>query len=232
MAGRTVTLQPNYRYSIVGKSGSGKTVFSVILACQLVPHDSETWQCWWLNTKRDPDDEKLARSWGFGTTKARKMFTLSPADGPIDVQCDKLCKAALERRNVLLVIDEYKQCVSSTRRAGMYLEEVHLRGRGLKVGLIGSTQEPVEIPRQLLSQVSLLYLFDVSYPADVKYVRTLYDGYERPLLRGGSVETGDPNGFFWSNIDGDAIWHYSPHVAHWHGLISTGSTPKPSKQSA
>lgn len=204
-----IVLSPAMRYAIVGKTGSGKTHFSVVLASLLVPPDDPFWQVWWLDSKLDPRDGKMLRRWGFGRKDcpARKIV---PLKGDVIGKAQDACAMALERKNVLIVADEYKHQVVSTRRAGYGIEGVHLRGRGLNVGMIGQTQEPVEIPRQLLSQSAHVFLFDVSYPTDIKYVRTLYEGYERPR---------HPHGFYHAYIDGDVTWRYYPHVRAWYNSL-------------
>lgn len=226
----SIVFLPNHRLSIVGKSGSGKTTAAVVLAAKLVPHDDDTWQVWWLDSCQKTDDLKMLSEWGFGETKARKLIKLT---GNVAVEAQQVCAEALKRRNVLVVIDEYKHVTYSSRRAGPGIEAVHLRGRGLNVGMLGLTQEPVDIPRQLLSQANHLFLFDVHYPADIKYVRTLYDGYERPP----SVNCPDGiqrrMGFFHCFIDGDATWRYYPHVRAWHdkiaGLDNTDTARQPAQ---
>lgn len=218
----SIVLSPAMRYAVVGKTGSGKTVFSVGLASLLVPPDDPHWQVWWLDSKLDPRDAQMLRRWGYGRKDcpARKHVRLTPDKGHPVEQAQAYCDAALNRRNVLIVADEYKHITLSTRRAGEGIEGVHLRGRGLNVGMIGQTQEPVEIPRQLLSQSAHVFLFDVSYPADVKYARSLFSDYERPR---------DPHGFFHGFIDGDAQWRYYPHAAAWHEAVTASQDKTPAK---
>lgn len=219
-----IELRPQDRYSIVGKTGSGKTLFTIALVCLLVhAHNEQGWEIWWLDSKRDPVDRKQLELWGFvdidapfwKRNTARKIITLDPAKGPVEWQAQQWAKRAIERGKVLLVADEYKQVSLSTRRAGPGLEDVHLRGRGLLCGLAGQTQEPCEIPRQLLSQATHLFLLNLTYPADIKYARTLYVDYEPPLQR-----YGDKHGLYYAHIDGDARWHYFPHVKAWHDMVT------------
>lgn len=193
---------------------------AVVLASLLVPHDDPTWQVWWLDSNQKPDDIAMLEQWGFGNTKARKLLKLNSDNGPVELQAQEICRQALKRRNVLVVIDEYKHLSISARRAGVGIEGVHLRGRGLNVGMLGLTQEPVDIPRQLLSQANHLFLFDVHYPADIKYVRTLYEDYERPP----AITTADGverrTGFYHCFIDGDADWRFYPHVKAWRDKVA------------
>lgn len=233
-----IVFSPNDRISIVAKSGSGKTTLAIVIAALLVPYDDPDWQVWWIDSCGKPDDLTILREWGFGTTRARKLIQIKPENGPVEYQVQVICLRALARRNVLVVIDEYKHVTLSTRRAGSGVEGIHLRGRGLNVGMLGLTQEPVDIPRQLLSQANHLILGDVAYPADLKYVRTLYDGYERPptmQVTGRDGITRDRRiGFYHCYIDGDATWRYYPHVRAWHdrvrGVDTTGGVDKADAQ--
>lgn len=213
-----IVFRPNNRLSIVGKSGSGKTTFAVCLASLLVPYDDPDWEVWWVDSTQKPDDLRTLNEWGFGTTKARKLIRISERGGPIAWQCQEICRAAMRRRNVLVVLDEYKYASVSSRRAGDGIEGVHLRGRGLNTGMLGLTQEPVDVPRQLLSQANHLFLFDVHYPADIKYVQTLYAGYERPPVV--QINGEDRRiGFYHCYIDGDATWRYYASVRSWHDQV-------------
>lgn len=213
-----ITLSPNHRFAIVGKTGSGKSWFTMMLASLLVPGDDPHWQVWWLDSKLDPKDAKQLREWGFGRRDcpARKHIRLDPRNGPINWQAQVLCERALARRNVLLVIDEYKHVVLSTRRAGHGIQRTHIQGRGLNVGNIGETQEPVDIPRQLISQATHIFLFDLTYPADIRYARSLHPGYERPP---------DRHGFYHAHIDGEAVWRYYPHMRAWYESIVPSEQP-------
>lgn len=209
-----IILSPNQRHAVVGKTGSGKTLFSIALAAALVPADHRQWEVWWLDSKLDPRDGAELKTWGFSNPKlsrSRKHVKLEPKNGPIDLQAQVMCERALRRKKVLIVGDEYKHIVRSTRRAGRGIEGVHLRGRGLDVGMIGQTQEPVEIPRQLISQATHIYLFDLSYPTDIKYAQSLFPGYHRPP---------DSHGFWHCHVDGEASWTYYPHVRAWYESIN------------
>lgn len=211
----SIVLSPNQRFAVVGKTRSGKTWFCMMLASLLVPADDPHWQVWWLDSKLDPKDAKSLKEWGFRkqgrrNDSSRIHIPLDPKNGPISWQAQVMSERALARRNVLIVKDEYKHVVQSTRRAGPGIQRVHIQGGGLNVGVIGQTQEPVDIPRQLISQAAHIFLFDLTYPADIKYARSLHPGYDRPR---------HPHGFYHAYIDGDANWRYYAHMKAWYDSI-------------
>lgn len=188
-------IEPNDRYAIVGKTGSGKTSFTVVLASKLVQRDEGDWQIWWLDTKGDTKDIKRLRDWGFVHVNEFRRdiprpvqkhnwiyFPIREREGGASIvaQAQQLFKQALSRRKVLLVADEYTHVIVNARNPGRHLGNVFRTGRGLNVGLIGCTQEPVYVPRQLLSQAGHTFLFDLHFPKDRDYVREIFPYYHRP----------------------------------------------------
>lgn len=214
----SVTIAPNHRIAIVGKSGSGKSHMAVILACVLVPADEDTWQVWWLDTKGDIRDQDMLRRWGFTQDMpgpgARKLILLhDDTDDVVSLRVNWWCQQALKRHNVLVVIDEYSHACMSSRRAGPGIAGIFKRGRGLNVGIIGATQEPVDIPRVLFSQAYHVLLFDLFYERDIEYIQKMCRVYERP------PDT-DPYGFYWGAVESRARWQYYRHVRAWHDTLT------------
>lgn len=215
-------LQPQDRVAIVGKTGSGKTQEGTVIASYFAQQLHAPWEVWWLDTKGVDEDIQRLRDWGAcnassdkdlarpGGLRNFKYFIINEDNGYSVVdQAQALCQKAYLRGHVIVVADEYTSICPSDRSPGYGLKNVFARGRGRNVGLIGLTQEPVNVPRMLLSQASHLVLFTVSYPYDIKYLKTLYVGYVPP------ADKGDTHGFYWSHIDGSAKWAYYPNQAAW-----------------
>lgn len=220
-----IPLAPNDRYACIGKTGSGKTSFATVLATTLIPVDEGEWQAWWIDTKGDPKDIKRLKDWGFLHVNAYKRdvpkhikrhnriyFPVRERDGgpSIITQSQQIIADALRRKKVLLIIDEYTHVVVNSRSPGKHLGNAFRTGRGLNVGIIGCTQEPVYVPRQLLSQAGHLFLFEVTYPPDLKYLTNLYTEYVQPL------ETyNHQHGFHTKHIDGPSKWRYYENQQQW-----------------
>lgn len=219
-------LSPNERYAFVGKTRSGKTQMAIVLAAHFAQVLHHPWEIWWIDTKNDPSDIRKLRSWGFcnganerdinrpGGLRNALYFMIND-DGPFDTVDLAQAKMdeAYHRGHVLLVIDEYTQVVPSIQSPGYALKNVFARGGGKKVGLIGLTQEPVYVPRMLLSQATHLALFSVTHANDVKYLKNLCPNYVTPARQN------DPYGFYWSHQDGSAQWAYYTSQKAWYDSL-------------
>jgi len=218
-------LAPNERYAIVGKTRSGKTRLAMVIAGTFAQALKAPWEVWWIDTKNDPNDLKALRAWGFRNAVSAEdkkgtgglpnayYFKVVEQEGVQDSvidQVQQIIDDAYKRHNVLLVIDEYAHVTPTTVNAGRALLNVFQRGGGVNVGIIGLTQEPVYVPRQLLSQATHLVLFSVTFQADIDYLRKMYKAYVPPL------EAGYPHGFYWRWIDGAGAWDFYPDQMQWY----------------
>jgi len=225
-------LRPNERYAFVGKTRSGKTALAMLLAGTWARSLPPPWEVWWIDTKGDPDDIRQLRKWGFRNAVSKKdrapesgglknalYFKIESKDaGGIETnvadQAQAVFRLAYQRTHVIVVIDEYVQVVYSRVNAGADLLDIFQRGGGRKVGLIGLTQEPVYVPRQLISQATHVCLLSLTYVNDIKYVKNLNPAYQSPL------KVGDPHGFWWSWVDGHGEWDYFPDQKAWYETVN------------
>jgi hypothetical protein len=223
-------LRPNERYALVGKTRSGKTALAMVLAstfAQALASSDDRWQVWWVDTKHDNKDLASLRKWGFrnaasyedmqsvGSLGNALYFRIATRDGEgrdleTVEQVQFLLRKAYERKHVIVVIDEYVQAVPSPRNAGKALLDIFQRGGGLNVGLIGLTQEPVYVPRQLLSQATHLVMFSLTHRYDVEYMHKMESAYQVPM------KLGDPYGFWWKHVDGSGEVIYYPNQRVWY----------------
>jgi hypothetical protein len=222
---REVDIAPNQRFALGGKTRSGKTRFAMFLSSLLVPDGQDDWEAWWVDTKNDPKDIAAVQEWGFQPARSktrsplwkrktgpRKLFVVR--DNVYD-RSQEIFDKAYNQRGVLVIVDEYVQVVKSSQVAGPSLLNIFQRGGGLDVGVIGLTQEPVYIPRQLFSQATHQFLFSVTYPYDISYFQTLYEDYESPISRG------DDKGFFHVAVDLDGKAAYYKHQRDWFERVVT-----------
>ncbi|MGH3238681.1 MAG: hypothetical protein ACRDOH_36585, partial [Streptosporangiaceae bacterium] len=210
-------LRPNDRYAIIAKSRAGKTALAAVIAGTFARALSPPWEVWISETKHDPADVAMFRKWGARNAASErdlassalpnfKYFVLEKdGDKSVVDQVQDLCEAAYARKHVLLVLDEYVSSVPSTRSAGESLLNVFQRGGGRNVGLIGLTQEPVYVPRQLISQATHLFIMSLTFNHDIVYVRKLNPAYVPP------IKMGDPYGFYYQYIDGGGELVYYPN---------------------
>lgn len=222
-------LKPNDRYAFVGKTRSGKTALAMVLVGVFIRSLPMPWEAWWIDTKNDPADLAALRKWGFrnaaseqdmntpGAIRGAKYFRIDGSDNKFNPetveQAQQIIAAAYAQKYVIIVIDEYTQVTPSSRNAGKELFNVFQRGGGRNVGLIGLTQEPVYVPRQLLSSATHLVLLSLSFHYDVTYIQKMEPVYKSPN------KMGDRYGFFWKWVDGDNEVEYYPHQAEWYDKL-------------
>ena len=220
-------LRPNERYAFVGKTRSGKTALAMVLAGTFARTLPPPWEVWWVDTKGDPSDIAALRRWGFRNGVSKKdrspeagglknalyfrieSHTKTGDELNVPDQAQAIFAQAYSRKHVLVVVDEYVQVVYSKVTAGSALMDIFQRGGGRQVGLIGLTQEPVYVPRQLISQATHVCLLSLTYQADIKYVKNLCPVYVPPN------KVGDPYGFWWSWVDGHGEWDYYKDQSVW-----------------
>lgn len=240
--GGAVTFMPNDRYCVLGKTGSGKTQFTTTLATEIIRIVNETaitpWSIFWCDTKGDPKDIRRLRQWGYVRVKSLegndpdgpelyRYFKIERPEGEDNCATSvaRIAQAAYDRsrdthnsRPTLLVVDEWAQAVFSARRMGPRLLDVEQRGRGLRCGLMGETQEPVDVPRQLFSQATHQFVFNLSHARDIEWVRKSFKGYVPPIRYGLS------HGFWYTWSDGDVGWMLFEHEREFFDWLGDGGS--------
>lgn len=225
-------LKPNDRFAFVGKTRSGKTQLAIVVAGTFARILPRPWEVWWIDTKNDSNDIEKLREWGARNAASEedqqtttipqfKYFYVVESDtaerhdpGTVE-QVQAICRMAYQRQKVLVCIDEYTQAVPSDRNPGPALRDIFARGGGRNVGIIGLTQEPVYVPRQLLSQATHQFLFSVSYEYDKDYLRKISKAYRNP-----QEEMGDSWGFWYRWVDGGTPTEYYENQKIWYDRLT------------
>lgn len=237
---REIDIAPNQRFANIGKTRCGKTAFSMALSGLLVPMQSD-WEAWWIDTKHDPKDIAALYEWGYSTTVPKTGFwnrlwqPEKPSPRRLFIANSKgeaqdIVGRAYDKRGVLVIVDEYTEVVQSQQNPGEELLDVFTRGGGVDVGLIGHTQEPVYVPRQLLSQATHQFLFNVSYPYDIQYLQGLFQAYIRPTRLpvedpdnwGHTSRQEHSHGFYHIAVDYDGEGEYFRNMYQWFKTIQGG----------
>ncbi len=215
----------------------------------MLPWDPDSrnwdWQIWWIDTKADPKDLRRLGAWGFRTPDKvppdyhRLLFKVRSLDDADELsvakQVQALCWAAFKRAgtqrrngkkrayaNIIIVIDEYVSVIVSKRSAGAGLLEVFQRGGGKHVGLMGGTQEPVDIPRQLVSQATMIFLFMLTHPPDIEWASKICPRYAVQGPEGLEPNIPDAHGFWFKWVDGPPEfrrWLYFKSISHFRAII-------------
>lgn len=81
-----------------------------------------------------------------------------------------LCALVLAVRQCTLVVDEVDFFTSPTRSSRSFYRAIHYSSH-FEIDLITTSRRPANIPRDLTSQTDLFYLFRMSEPRDVLYVK-------------------------------------------------------------
>ena len=233
-----VKFQPQDRWAILGKTGSGKSQFTVTLVTLIVRlvnaalgENEAPWSVWFIDTKGVAEDIARLRNWGYVRVKSLRgnkpdgpelyrYFRVEPHDANAEncaAEVAIIAKAAYNSGgNVIVVVDEFIQAIYSTRRMGRPLQDVAQRGRGRRVGFVGSTQEPVDIPRQLVSQATHVCIFDLSYERDIQWVKQFFPQYILPS------KLGYPHGFWYRWIDGTTQrWIFFKHEREFYEWVKS-----------
>ncbi len=230
-----VEMLPQNRVTIIGKTGSGKSAFGIVYAGLWAMALRPPWEVWWLDTKDDMDDIYQLRLWGFRnafstsdlkTTKIpwAKYFLIRPTDTANIIEiADAIIKLAYERKNVIIVVDEFAQIRYSTQTMTRNMLNVYQRGRSRKVGIVSLVQEPVYNPRQLVSQAGQVYFFNLTMAADIEYVQKYFKEYVPP------TKLGDKYGFWLLDVDNSGEYIYYSSQQDWY-LTSEFHLPVPIPQ--
>jgi hypothetical protein len=223
---------------MIAKTRAGKSMFAMVLAGTMAMSLMGTdWEVWVLDTKGDPADLVGWRKWGFRNYVSKRDQETSLVDNAfyfridtkdsngndisVSDQCQRIINAAYIRGHVIICIDEYVSVIQSSRNPGKPLLDVFQRGGGRQVGLIGLTQEPVYVPRQLLSQATHIFLFTLTHTYDIEWAGKICPGYIPP------GDQGYPHGFYYKWIDGPTnTWKFYRHQQDWYKEV-TVTLPKP-----
>lgn len=151
--------------AIIGTIGSGKSFAEKWILGSLYGER----QILLMNTKDDPNFKHLdavyvthAMALNRYRDPARwPLLIYTPVGSELNFETlDAVCQFAYNRQNTILAIDEVTQ-VTPPANPGLGLLNAITRGRSRHVSVIACTQRPVKVPPIVLSEASLIYLFEL-----------------------------------------------------------------------
>lgn len=203
-------LRPDERWCIVGKSGSGKSVFARWIDYQYyVAH----WPIVIVDPKKryvdaangdsyatSPSETAIARPWritdGVFNPDARVQIYLPTFPAIKDPVLDRLFFSLLERGGVVLHIEDMSQ-VANESKSPIGLTALMTDGRAAEVVMLMLAQRPVGIPRNMVDQAENFAFFRLPDPDDRTRQMKIIGGGKRVEL------TILPKRYFWYLHEGD-----------------------------
>ncbi len=219
---KQITIASDEVVSIIGQRGTGKTTVATAIHHTLVASCPYPEIGLILSTKEDPNDLAMWRKAGYVEVKPNRLRSDSD-NRLLVVRClaqkgltkwevaQRVIQWCYDRCNVEILIDEFKQVCPTARTPGEALDQAFGQGRGRNIGIIGCTQEPVNIPRQLISQAQHALLMRCPFVNDEKMLQEMCRQYKGDLP--------DAHGFWWGDLVGGAAWTYYPDFSKFPLVI-------------
>lgn len=167
-----IKVKSSERLTVIGKTGSGKS--KVALACLDTMHNVIV-----IDPKHEIEragyvvmttEKELERA---GTTPEFDRVIFRP---PVDWEKEDWNRFFLwvyKRRNTVVYVDEVSTIDDNAHAYPKYQKICYVQGRSMNIGMWATNQDPVSIPRFILSQAEHLIIFYQSMPDYQRYIDEL-----------------------------------------------------------
>ena len=229
---RTVKINPHGRLTFAGKTGRGKTGLSRNILHRMArsaeAHQNRTFRIFILATKPIPanKEQDFASEYFPGTSYSEftRLEDMAKSTGRVVVwkpqeqegqrtpehYAEFFRQVFFLGKPAQVFIDELGELTQglSARRVPRYYHSMYTQGRGLDIGISSGIQDPVFIPREILTQADIIHVMQLQGEPDRK---KLAASFGKQLL----IPVPDKHGVYVVNTEESQIKYYND----WHRYV-------------
>lgn len=172
-----VSILPSQHVFIVGKSGTGKSVFAESYLCyykNVIKLDTKgeyyerkrKGEPYWYGLQEGKDYTVIFHLADIEEVKTNKIIYVPTFEEQTQEYYNLLLKYVYDRENTIVWIDELMSICDSPRNYPLYLKALMTRGRSKNASVWALSQRPLDIPTIVTSNVTHFVVFNLNLPQD------------------------------------------------------------------